>query len=485
MRRNLCVFVIGVCLAGLPLAALGQTAGSTTAELEALKAQLAAQQEQIRQLRELLLRQGMALEALQRHLGLSPATVSLASLPAPVVEAADASASPADASLEQRVEKLEGAVAETKKENEGLKGRLRSLSFSGDLRIRYEPFFQAGTEQRHRERARFRFQVASKITDELSGGFRLASGGLDNAQSTNQTFTGFFTRKAVDLDRFWLTYKPQRASWLTVTAGKFEYPWFRTELTFDNDLNPEGFAQTLSFNFKDSPLANLTLVGFELPFNEVGTGGDSFIWGGQVQTHWKLSEKARLGLHAAGINFRNVDALAVAIGNGSLRPSLGLSNLVRRNTSGNIIGYAERFAYVDLIADLRYAWRPRWPVRLTLDFVNNVRASDERSGYWGEFTLGRTDEKGDWLLGYTLARIEREAVIGAYNFDDLRSSTNVLHHRGRVAYQVHRNVTLEWTLLIGRLFNAQDNLTLVPGPFQPLGKDPYLKRMQFDVIYKF
>jgi len=376
-------------------------------------------------------------------------------------------------------------VVDAKKENDGLKGRLRSLSFSGDLRIRYEPFFQAGTEQRHRERARFRFQVASKITDELSGGFRLTTGGLDNPQTTNQTFTGFFTRKAIDLDRFWLTYKPERASWLTVTAGKFEYPWFRTELTFDNDLNPEGFAQTLSFNFKDSPLTNLTLVGFELPFNEVGAGGDSFIWGGQVQTHWKLSEKTRLGLHAAGLNFRNVDALAAAIGNGSLRPSLGLSNLVRRNASGNIIGYAERFAYVDLIADLRYAWRPRWPVRLTLDFVNNVRASDERSGYWAEFSLGRIDEKGDWLLGYTLSRIEREAVIGAYNFDDLRSSTNVLNHRWRTAYQVHRNVTLEWTLLIGRLFNPQDNLNLVPGPFQPLGKDPYLKRMQFDVIYKF
>ncbi len=485
MSRHVVVLVgLAVSLGCTPAAALGQNNGSAK-DLEDLKTQVAAQQEQIRQLQELLRRQGAVLEALQRQLSGSPPPVSLISLPAPAATEGATPPALADASLEQRVEKLEGAVAEGKKESEGLKGRLRSLDFSGDLRIRYEPFFQAGTQNRHRERARFRFQVASKITDELSGGFRLASGGLDNPQATNQTFTGFFTRKAIDLDRFWLTYKPQYASWLTVAAGKFEYPWFRTELTFDNDLNPEGFAQTLSFNFKDSPLANLTLVGLELPFNEVGGGGDSFIWGGQVQTHWKLSEKVRLGLHAAGINFRNIDPLAVAIGNGSLRPSLGFSNLVRRDGGGNIIGFAERFAYLDLIADLRYAWRPRWPVRLTFDFVNNVRASDERSGYWAEFSVGRTDEKGDWLLGYTLARIEREAVIGAYNFDDLRSSTNVLHHRVRTAYQAHRNVTLEWTLLVGHLFNPQDNLNLVPASFRPLGKDPYLKRMQFDVIYKF
>jgi hypothetical protein len=255
-------------------------------------------------------------------------------------------------------------------------------------------------------------------------------------------------------------------------------------LTFDNDLSPEGFAQTLSFNFKDSPLTNLTLVGFELPFNELSAAGDSFIWGGQVQTRWKLSERAQLGLYAAGANFRNADAIAVAIGTGSLRPSLGLSNFVRRDAGGNIVGYAQRFAYLDLIAELNYRWKPGWPVRLTLT-TSTTCASDEDSSYYAEIEIGQTTEKGNWAFDYTLFRIEREAVIGAFNFDDLRSSTNVLNHRIRTSYQVHKSVTLEYTLLVGRLFNPQDNLSLVPAPFQPQGKDPYLKRMQFDVIYKF
>ncbi len=469
--------LVVACLWVLPLNLFSQANSGGNQDLEALKSQLAAQQEQIRQLQEMLRQQGSLLEAVQRQLRLA--------LPALPHDTASPPVASAPEPLEKRVEQLESAVAETKKESEGWRKRLSTFSFSGDLRLRYEPFFQEGTEFRNRERARFRFQGTANISKELAGGFRLATGTLDNPGSTNQSFTGFFTHKLIMVDRFWLSYKPERASWLTVTGGKFAYPWYRTELTFDNDLNPEGFAQTLSFNFKDSPLTNLTLVGFELPFNELSAAGDSFIWGGQVQTRWKLSEQAQLGLYATGANFRNADAIAVAIGRGDLRPSLPLTNFVRRNAAGLIIGYAEKFAYLDLIAELNYRWKPGWPVRLTLDYVNNLRTSDEGSGYYAELEVGQTTEKGNWAFDYTLFRIEREAVIGAFNFDDLRASTNVLNHRIRTSYQVHKNVTLEYTLLVGRLFHPQDSLSLVPPSFQARGQDPFLKRMQFDVTYKF
>ncbi len=64
---------------------------------------------------------------------------------------------------------------------------------------------------------------------------------------------------------------------------------------------PKGFAQTLSFDLKSSVLKNITIVGFQLPINEVSGGLDSFILGGQIQTQFQLSSKARLGLYGAGI----------------------------------------------------------------------------------------------------------------------------------------------------------------------------------------
>ena len=57
------------------------------------------------------------------------------------------------------------------------------------------------------------------------------------------------------------------------SAGKFRYPWYNTELTWDKDLNPEGAAQTLAFNLENtSVLKRIAVVGFQLPFaEEAGT----------------------------------------------------------------------------------------------------------------------------------------------------------------------------------------------------------------------
>lgn len=474
-KRQLWSLVILVCLGVLPAGA-GEPGPE---ELEALKAQLAVQQQQIQQLQEMLRRQGAVLEVLQQQLaGKGPKSDQTSAAAPPDLERVSQKV---DAVAEQAAE-LNAAVGGLEKRVEGL----GNFSFSGDIRVRYEPFFQDGMPQRHRERGRLRFLTSATLTRELSGGFRVASGGLDDPISPLQSFTGFFTRKPIDLDQFWLAYKPERLPWLSVTAGKFEYPWVRTELTFDNDLNPEGFSEKLSFNFPDSRLASLTLVAFQLPFNELAAAGDSIIWGGQVQTQWRLNERTRLGLHAAGLNFRNADSVARAMATGAVQPALPLSNSVRVDAAGAVVGFAERFAYLDLIGELSYRLQPRWPLRLTLNFVNNLRAvSGERSGYWAGLALGRTEEKGDWLFGYALMRLERDAVIGAYNYSDLRSSTNVLNHRLRLAYLPHKNLTLEYTLFVGRLFNPQDNLNLVPPAFRPLFEDPYLSRMQFDLTYKF
>jgi len=457
-------------------------------DVQALKSQLATQQEQIRQLQDLLRRQGALLEALQRQM--TPLTGQVGALP-PAGPAGDAVA---DASQSQetpvaaKVDALAEQTAEVKSQVGSLLKKVESFGnfrFSGDLRVRYEPFFQEGTEQRHRDRARLRFRATAKLSDELTGGFGLVTGALEDPHSTNQSFTGFFTHKPILLDQFWLAYQPTQAAWLKVTGGKFPYTWYRTELTFDNDLQPEGFSQQFSFDLKDSPLTNFSLVLFELPFNEVGSGNDSFILGGQVQSRWKISEKTKFGLYMAGLNFRNADAIAQAIGAGTLRPSQALSNSVRTGAGGAIVAYSNKFAYFDIIAELNHELTPRWPLRLTLDFVNNVRGPRERSAYWAELAIGRSAEKGDWLFGYTFIRTEKDAVLGAYSYSDTRAATNVLNHRFQMTYRVHRSVSLEYMLFLGRLFNPADNLNLVPASFRPLARDPYMSRMQFDAIYKF
>jgi hypothetical protein len=392
-----------------------------------------------------------------------------------------------------RLSKIETDTAANKKETDGKGKQLGNFNFSGDVRARVETFMTDGAQTRTRERFRLRFNVTGKVSDEFSGGFSLATGTLDDPISTNQTLTGFFNRKNIGVDKAYITYQPKYAKALRLDMGRFAYPWYRTPMTFDNDVNVEGLAETASFNLKSSVFRNITIVGFQLPFNEVSGGRDSYILGGQIQAQFQLGSKVRLGLYGAGIDFLRTDPIAVALGLGTLKPSLSNSNTLIRNSNKVVTGYATEFAYLDAIMKLDFDTGPRFPTSLVFNFVNNVRGPRERSGYMSELTVGKTKEAKDIQFLYGLYRIEKDAVIGAWNESDLRSSTNVLNHKFSFAYQIKNNVTGQFTGWIGKLANPYDNKDLAIGSDilrctatdQTGCRDNYLKRLQFDLIYKF
>jgi len=96
--------------------------------------------------------------------------------------------------------------------------------------------------------------------------------------------------------------------------------------------------------------------------------------------------------------------------------------------------------------------------------------SQQRRGYWAEARVGRLQDKGDFQLGYARIYIEREAVLGNFNYSELRQGTNVTQHRIDTFYQLDRSVQLGFAALVGR----------------PLASsEPWLTRLQFDVIYIF
>ena len=305
-------------------------------DIQTLKQLLAAQQQQIEQLRVALQEQRQLIEQVlkpgEQAANATPTLGVVASVNPVVPASAKSALAPGDPALHaagrppqegapqdleivkgeleamadstnqtnQRVAKLEADVKDADKKNTARVKGLGNFNFSGDMRIRYENFIQDGNPTRNRERIRARLNITSQVADSLMAGISLATGTLDDPVSSNQTMTGFFNRKNFAVDRAFMTFKPKKLKPLTLDFGKFKYPWYRTPLTFDNDLNPEGFAQTLSFDLKGSGLNNISFVGFELPFNELSGGFktgaappnafdptrpayDSFLFGGQMQ----------------------------------------------------------------------------------------------------------------------------------------------------------------------------------------------------------
>jgi hypothetical protein len=127
-----------------------------------------------------------------------------------------------------------------------LESTLGRFRWTGDVRVRGEDFFQnysgcTACNDRNRARVRVRFGFEGKLNDDFIAGVALATGSLGDPTTTNETFTNFFDRKTIGLDKGYITYNPVAHKWLSLTAGKFVYQWQRTSVTGDPDTNPEGF----------------------------------------------------------------------------------------------------------------------------------------------------------------------------------------------------------------------------------------------------
>jgi hypothetical protein len=446
------------------------------------------------------------------------AIVAEAAAPAPAPVPAVGAGQP---DLTQRVAQLETSMGDSQKSLAERLKRLGPFVFSGDLRLRAEPTFGGPTDDsqdRFRERLRFRFNAEAKLNDQLRGGFSLASGDLNNPTSTNQTLNQYDTRKPIEIDRAYATYTPDWLKPLTLTGGKFAYPWFNTELVWDKDLNPEGAGETLAFNIPTAVLKKISVVGFQLPFAEnkrTAANNKSYfntmVYGEQLQTAWQLGDRIKLSAYGSFYDWKFADSVAFSIltsNNASPDDALlalnnnGQVNSIATVTTTNALTgaktitsaqYASKFGILDSLAELDVVTpSERWPLTFIGDFATNTRACENvrnipiaavytapcdphaRSGYWLETSVGRTLKKGDWQFSYTRIMAQREAVVGAFNYSEIFPTSNVEIHRPEIMYQLFDNVTLQLNGLFGR------QLVTASSPLQPLWE-----RLQFDMTYKF
>ena len=95
----------------------------------------------------------------------------------------------------------------------------------GDLRNRYEGFWQNQRIAENRFRLRARIGLNANISDEASATVRLATGDANNPVTRNQTYNNTFTQKPINLDQAYMTIKPGKTfniepGWFTLVGGK-------------------------------------------------------------------------------------------------------------------------------------------------------------------------------------------------------------------------------------------------------------------------
>lgn len=436
-----------------------QTAGGKVSGnlfgLDDMRRQLSEQRGEIEELRAALKEQSRLIGELRSRVEHAEVEASSHASPAVVRDAVYTSGERDSASMQDAPKGAEGATQDTKieervkraedqtkKTSDAVTRQLGSLTFSGDLRFRYESFYGqqnalASSDDpaalgnplttRQRLRLRARFGVTGKISDEFAWGLRLATGSFADAISTNATLTDFFTRKNFALDQAYLTYTPKLLPGFQLQAGKFETPWTRTELTWDNDIMPEGLNESYTRAFNESSFKSVTLVAWQLPllernaafvlgadgkvdFGASGAAGrDLALYGAQARTEIAPTKNVSLKLSASDLYFSGTQFITPAqVFNGVVQfpvtftipasgttpartittqvsiprdllvagnPNLGLS-LANTNATNRDGRLASGYNLVDLIARADFTRSRKWPVMLLFDFVTNTQTHD-------------------------------------------------------------------------------------------------------------
>ena len=364
---------------------------------------------------------------------------------------------------------------------------------------------------------------------------------MNDPTTTNQTVTDFYARKPIAIDKAYVNYTPHQFKNLTLIGGKFGYPWYNTELTWDKDLNPEGLAQVLAFNLSTPVLRKIAFVGFELPFAEVAGVSvnnqsivQSVTYGGQIQTQWQFTPWLKFGAYSGFYNFHHADPIALALAKASAKNPqtpltgtlpLGTGNTVQNSivttTATNVVTvggtsyptgvtsvtnaqFASKFALFDSLTrfDIKTP-SDKWPIAFIGDYVQNTEACANENNILAapantasihytqstNFACNARQRKGYWAE----AQVGRGQKKGDWQFDYTRIFTEREAVLSNFAYSDIRqgsNVSEHRAMVI---YQFENNVQLsFTGLFgRPLNfgstKPPenWLKRLQFDVIYSF
>jgi len=175
--------------------------------------------------------------------------------------------------------------------------------------------------------------------------------------------------------------------------------------------------------------------------------------------------------------------------------------------SDNRAHFFSGYNYADFILNNQIATgMARLPLNVVLEFEDNLDAEphpldskgavmaglgSQNKAYGVDVSVGQQKNKNDIQLGYAWLRQEQDSVIASFNESDQRAPTNILQHKIYALWKVRANTAAGFTWWRGRTLNTNlQNAARVSGvgtpSSLPVGTiEPYLNRLQFDLVYTF
>jgi hypothetical protein len=339
-------------------------------------------------------------------------------------------------------------------------------------------------QDRSRPRLRLRFGVDAEVSPGVTAGFRLASGENGGPVSPNQTLGasgGDFSKYPIWIDRAFIrgTTAKEGEPGLTGWAGRFENPFFRTEMIWSENVNLDGLAGQGRVGLGDGlsgfatggafPL-NITALAYPPERPQKLPSRDKWLFAGQLGGEWR-GDRRLVKLGVAFWDFYGVEGRAstpcdtnvktVTCSTDDTRPTWaqkGNTYFPLRTPSdaalvAESIGPTSRYQYFGLASpfrELSVTGRVEVPagrlLKLTLDGETVWNLAFSRSqvarvalnnceshvgttctgyvgggfGYLARLALGspRMDAQWNWSASLTYRYVESDATIDAFPDSD-------------------------------------------------------------------
>ncbi len=378
----------------------------------------------------------------------------------------------------------------------------------GDVRNRVEGFYAHDLNARTRYRLRARIGLNINPSDEAGATFRIASGNPDDPISTNQSFERTFTRKSVSLDQAYLTLKPGKTvglepGWITIVGGKFAVPSYRlSEMVFDDDLTPEGAAETLNLvETREDFLRSLKVSAYQWVVDEIASGGDPWMFGGQIVADMAVGTSGpRITVALANYHYEDLDKVATKFlerTSSNFNSQLANSNAFDRNDEGEITDFASDFNIINGGGEVNFPLVVAgYSAGLYGEAAYNPQARSDGTGFIVGAGFGKSGRDwyhnslknpGDWAVSYAYQRVGQDAVLALFSYSDIdyvtssatqKGSTNVQASIVRVDYVLFPNFQLTAK---AHFINALDK----SDASVDLNGNATLIRTQLDAVLKF
>ncbi len=292
-------------------------------------------------------------------------------------------------------------------------------NWKGDVRYRYESKIKTDDENsRDRHRIRVRFGVYPWITEELSAGVQLATGGTGehaDPVSRNVTFGNGFSMKDINLNQAFIDYHPMFFDGdANFIFGKREVKQTLirvNDLVWDSDLTLEGMTFHYGKDGKKQRQGLNAVAGYYFIDEIKKSEEDPFLWVAQLSFTGKAGDLGFM-LGAGYYDFENIEGMS--------------DGILGDWTDGDYFGNSHNGVYwydydvVEIFGNVGGKFSGGLPWKVYGQYVVNVAedVDDDNNGYLVGVKIGKAKKVGQWEVDANYTHLEKDAVLGAYTDSD-------------------------------------------------------------------